>query len=157
MNFQVTPIYIDFYCEPTYPCSTYDLNLSSASPNETTSWHDASPLFNNATDGTTDLVAMRDAGAVANESVTPNTNVPFTNGPSARTDINVTVAGAARPTTIGVDIRPVPWLLYDPININGYPHYQVQFIDSAGWSGIGNTGKVVGTRSSTETNSRMNW
>ena len=157
VNFQVTPIYIDFYCEPTYPCSTYDLNLSSASPNETTSWHDASPLFNNATDGTTDLVAMRDAGAVANESVTPNTNVPFTNGPSARTDINVTVAGAARPTTIGVDIRPVPWLLYDPININGYPHYQVQFIDSAGWSGIGNTGKVVGTRSSTETNSRMNW
>ncbi len=157
VSFQNTPIYIDFYCDPAYPCSSYDLNLSSKSPNETTSWHDASPLFDNTTDGTTNLIAMKDAGASANESVSPNTNVPFTDGNASRTDINVTVTGSARPTTVGVDIRPVPWLLYDPINANGYPHFQVQFIDSAGWSGIGNTGKVVETKSSSETNSRMNW
>ena len=152
----ITPIYIDIYCS-TAPCVGYpDLNLSSQSTEETEDWHDASPIFDNLNDGTTDLVAGTDAGGVATPSVTPNDDVTFTSGPASRTDIEVSVAGPARPTTVGIDIQPVPWLLYDPVNAFGYPHYQVQFIDSAGWSGVGNTGSVVETRSSSEAQ-RMNW
>ena len=156
-SYKNTPIYVDIFCSYT-PCNGYgDLNLSSQNPDETADWHDASNIFDNLNDGTTNLIAGTDSGANANPAVTPNNNVAFTDGPAARTDINVTISGAGRPSTVGIDIRPVPWLLYDSINASGFPHYQVEFIDSAGWSGVGNTGKVVETKSSNQGRQRMNW
>lgn len=157
-NSKNTPISVDIYCSYV-PCVGYgDLNQSSQNIDELADWHDAGKIFDNVNDGTINLAVGTDDGASANPSVSPNTNLAFIDGNNSRTDINVTVTGAGRPTTVGVDISPVPWLLYDPVTArNGIPHYQVEFIDSAGWSGVGNTGSVVGTKSSNQGTPRINW
>ena len=156
---KTTPIFVDIYCTYGTDCNTtYGLNggLSKGDDETTGEWYYAS-IFDNTVDGTTDLTAMTDDGTYAGPTVTPNDDVAFTSDTASRNDIEVAVTGAARPSIVGIDIEPVPWLLYDATNLSGFPHYQVEFIDNSGWSGIGNTGKVVETRSSSETSPRMNW
>jgi hypothetical protein len=64
-------------------------------------------------------------------------------------DIAVSLlATDSRPATLTVTIKPVPWFLYDPLDIDGYPSYVVQFIQSnAAWLGVGNIGNAVGQES----------
>ena len=159
-SFKKTPISVDIFCDLNVTlCNGFDLNISSLNTDETADWYSASNIFNSLNDGTTDLVASTIDGASASPGVSPSNDISFTDANASKVDINVTVTGSGRPSTVGIEIRPVPWLRYDKdgLNANGYPSYQVDFIDGAGWSGIGNTGEVVETKSSNQNTQRMNW
>lgn len=156
VNFKNTPIFVDVYCSFGADCNTsYGLSVPTKGLDEVSDWYYAN-MFNNTNEGTTNLVAETDTGANASPIVTPSSDISFISDIATRNDIVVSLTGSGRPTTVGVDIVPVPWLRYDPIDINGYPHYQIEFIDS-GWSGVGTTGHVGDTKSSTESSPRMNW
>ena len=104
------------------------------------------------------MVATTDPGSIeASPNVTPKNDVPFDSDIAEQSDINVTVSGSGRTSIVNVQIRPVPWLLYDLVDPNGFPNYKVEFIDNSGWSGVGNTGSVGGLPSSKETADRMIW
>jgi hypothetical protein len=148
-NFKLTPLYVDIFCDNA-TCANYNLTSPSQSPDESGPWYDASNIFDNTKDGTTDLTWNN-----AQANVNPNASILFNSAAATRNDINVSFTGQ-RPSTVTVTVKPVPWLLYDPINPNGYPSYQVEFND-AGWAGVGKTGDVVGTRSSSESKQRTNW
>ena len=150
-NYKQTPLYVDIFCD-NGTCASFDLNQTTQSPDELTTWYDASNIFDNANDGTTNLVVTD-----VNGTVNPTNTILFNSGAASQTDINVTLnAGTPRPHTITVEIQPVPWLRYDSSNAFGYPSYKVEFSD-AGWAGVGNTGSVVETGSSKESSQRTNW
>lgn len=158
VNFKVTAIYVDIYCSLGADCNTsFNLDTLTKGLDETSDWYYAS-IFDSITDGTTDLIPSTVAGVNASPSVSPNDDVVF-DVPldGTHNDIVVSVSGPGRPSTVEIEIRPVPWLLYDETNVDGYPHYQVDFIDNSGWSGVGNTGRVTGSKSSTESSPKMNW
>ncbi len=155
-NFKTTPIFVDIYCSYGADCNlSYNLSVPTKGLDEVSEWYYAS-MFDNTSEGTADLVASHYAGVNASPIVTPNSNVSFISDIATRNDIVVSLTGAGRPSTVDVEIIPLPWLLYDSIDPFGHPHYQVDFIDS-GWAGVGNTGRVGDTKSSTESASRMNW
>jgi len=155
---QITPLSIDIYCN-IIPCPAKygDLNTSSLNIDELADWRDAGHIFDNVNDGDTNLQANTFSGANNPPSVTPNSTVTFTDTNNTRDDVNVSIAGAARPTTVEVQVQAVPWLLYNTTYPDGYPRYQVEFIDNVGWSGIGKTGSVVELKSSVTSTQRMNW
>ena len=112
----------------------------------------------NTTDGTTDLAITTSFGKSANPSVSPNTSVMFIHTNATRNDVNVSLAGTNRPSTVDIAIQAQPWLTYNPSDlIYGYPHYKVQFIGNSVWSGVGNTGRVIETTSNKNTNVRLGW
>ena len=72
----------------------------------------------------------------------------------ARNDVTVSVdANTFRPAVVAVSYAPVPWLRYSPQE----DFHRVRFIGTAGWAGIGDAGHVVDSKSSNESNRRMNW
>lgn len=159
-DYQQTPIFVDIYCSLGVDCNTsfgLDTVTKGEDQLESDKWYYAT-IFDNTVDGTTDLVKSTVAGTVnAFPNITPNDDVPFDSDIAAQSDINVSVDGSGRPSIVNVQIRPDPWLLYDPTDPDGFPSFRVEFIDNSGWSGVGNTGNVVGVPSSKETNDRMIW
>lgn len=156
---QKTPIFVDIYCSLGSDCnSSFNLSVGTKGEDqvESQNWYYAT-IFDNSVDGTTDLATTLDGGSNAGSMVTPNNDVAFTSDIAEQENIEVSVTTSVRPSLVGVDIMPVPWLLYDDTNPNGYPHYQVDFIDNSAWSGVGNTGNVVSTPSSKESTTRMTW
>lgn len=153
---KITPLSIDIYCSDMVDCNgTY--NLTTNAVNGKSYWY-ADTFYDATKDGTTDLSISTKFGTDASPSVTPNSNIAFIHNNAERQDINVSVSGNARPTTVDIQIEPVPWFAYNPLDLtNGYSHYLVKFIGNSAWSGVGPTGHVTGTTSNKNTNHRMNW
>ncbi len=156
-NYKLTPIYVDIFCDLGTECnSSFNLNTPTKGKDDTLYWYSAT-MFDPLTDGTTDLSVRTFKGIAASPHVTPANSVRFIHAPAARNDVNVSVAGPGRPTTVEVNINPVPWLLYDETDPNGQPSYKVKFIGAPTWQGVGNTGNTAELGSSTHSNTRMNW
>lgn len=157
-SWKLTPIFVDVYCSLTDCNNTYpDFPTSpSKGKDEGSNWFSAT-MFNQNTDGTTDLTPTTIFGENANPAVNPNDDVQFDDANGSQNDINVSLAGPGRPTTIDIRIEPVPWLIYEPSDPNGFPHYRVKFIGNSQWSGVGNTGNVAEATSNKEDLNRMNW
>lgn len=139
-----TPLFVDIYCDLVSPlsCSDFNLNQLSKGEDQEAGWYSAN-MFDKDHDGTTDLSVKTIFGDDANPSVSPNNDVQFDDNNGTQNDINVSLAGPARPSTVEVEVRPVPWLLFDPNDPNGYPHYRIKFIGDSAWSGVGNVGNAV--------------
>jgi len=151
----ITPLAVDIYCSFTDCNQTY--NLTTDAVNGAVNWY-AATMFNPAKDGTTDLSITTAFGKAANPSVNPNSNVQFIHQNATRNDVNVSLAGPNRPSTVDIQISAKPWLTYNPNDsVYGYAHYQVQFIGNTSWSGVGNTGEVTETTSNTQINTRVSW
>ena len=155
---RTTPLFVDIYCSlgDSLCNTTYNLNIPSQ--NAAVNWYSAA-MYDSVNDGNiTALIPTKIFGQPVTPSVSPNTNVAFIDSNASRSDVNVSVAGTGRPSTIGVSIQTPPWLSYNPDDLLfGYPTYRVRFIGNSSWSGVGNTGKVVETTSSTSATKRMNW
>ncbi len=159
----LTPIFVDIYCDTIAPvsCADFNLNILSHGENVEAGWYSAN-MFDQNNDGTTDLRIKTIFGDDANPSVIEvngdSDDIPFDDGNGTQKDINVSVAGAARPSTVEIEIQPVPWLIYDPNDPRGYPHYRVKFIGDSAWSGVGNIGHAVeATSNPNPTPSRLSW
>jgi len=180
-KFRTTKLYVDIYCDATVICTDYNLttSMTGLAEGESAFWYLAPNARFNATNiGTTTLTTTTYAGADANPKVSIGAtltrgvfpiddvidDVPFDNAAVARQeDINVSISGSARPSVVKIKYDPVPWLDYDnstdttskPNNDSDY--YRVKFIGERGWAGVGSTGEVSNTTSSSETRPRMNW
>ena len=173
-TFKTTKLYVDIYCDG-FGVTCSDYNLTTAMPalaqGESSAWYLAD-MFNSATIGNTTLKVTTYSGIDADPYVaTPLiakaktiNNVPF-NSPSIakQEDINVSVVGAGRPSIVKIKYDPVPWLDYDvkldtaTNKNNDSDYYRVKFIGERGWAGVGSTGQVVDSTSSSDTRPRMNW
>jgi len=152
---KITPLSVDIYCSLLDCNTTYNLTTNAVNGNN--NWY-SDTFYDSTKDGTTDLSVSTIFGTPAGPAVNPNTNVAFIHPNATRTDVNISLSGAARPTTVDIQIEPVPWFSYNPLDtINGYPHYRVKFIGNSSWSGVGNTGNVVETTSNRDSINRMNW
>ena len=153
---KITPLSVDIYCSALVDCGG-TFNLLTNAVNGANNWY-ADTLYTGAIDGTTNLSVTTIFGTPAAPAINPNTDVAFIHTNATRTDVNVSVAGSARPTTVDIQIEAVPWFAYNPLDlVYGYPHYRVKFIGNSSWSGVGNTGNVVETTSNIDNINRMNW
>jgi len=158
-NSILTPVYVDIYCELVAPdsCAKFNLTALTQGQDEEAGWYSAS-MFDQNNDGTIDLSVKTIFGDNANPSVNPNTTVQFDDGNGTQKDINVSLAGSVRPSTVEVEIKPVPWLLYDEDDPKGFPHYRIKFIGDSAWSGVGNVGRAVeATSNSNPGPTRLSW
>jgi hypothetical protein len=147
-----TPIYVDIYCDESN-CSEYNLVTDSQGENHTTGvWYLADLFTDPTTLGTTNLGVSTISALAANPAVSPNLDIPFDDNTS-KENINVFVTGDNRPSTVKIDFVPVPWLIDNPTS----DFYRVRFLDNSAWSGVGNTGKVNESTSSSTSTNRMNW
>jgi len=161
-NFKDTEIYADIYCTlPEPQCPNLNLTVPSLGEQETESGWWAATIFSNTELGQNTLVVSHDSEENANPSISFNngtlamtlTNVPFDDNNASQEDINVSVAGAARPSTQRIVYTPPPWLIYDPAN----DFYRVRFIGPSTWVGVGKTGRVSETESLDESRRKMSW
>jgi len=153
-----TPLFVDIYCGLGDASCKALYNLGTPSRNAATNWYSAA-MYDSNTDGNiTQLVPKHIFGQAVAPSVTPNNNIAFKDVNASRADVNVSITGGGRPTIIEVTIQTPPWLSYNPLDlVYGYPQYRLRFIGNTAWSGVGKTGKVVETTSSTAAVKRMNW
>jgi hypothetical protein len=169
-SYKATPLYVNVYCRDSNDTNCSNLNISSPGKgaNDTPSdWHLADMFTVPADIGRTDMNISTSEGidadpylAAAGMDETAKAkiihNVPFDKPNVAQqTDINVSVAGPGRPSTVKIFYNPVsPWLYYGDANQS---FFRVKFIGHRNWSGIGKTGEVTNTTSSQSTRHRMNW
>jgi methionine-rich copper-binding protein CopC len=161
-NWTETPIFADVYCDyPGTECyDKYDLNMTTHTRDESSSWYLAT-IFDNSELGTTGLSVSTYSGNNASPRVSADgglpetaiTDVAFNDDSAAQNDINISVTGDSRPSIVRVQYTPVPWLIYDPLN----DYYRVKFIGPSDWAGVGKSGFVTDMNSSKETIQRMNW
>jgi len=152
-----TPLFVDIYCSLTDCNQTFDLSQPSHGDNTEAEWYSAT-MFDQNSDGTTDLSIKTIFGDDAGPQVNPNDDVMFDDGNGTQNDINVSLTTSARPSTVEIEIQPVPWLLYDKKDPTGFPHYRVKFIGDSAWSGVGDVGHAIeATSNQNPDQSRMNW
>ena len=162
-DFQMTALYIDIFCDlPAAACAA--AGLPALSRVEGADWYTASTLpYKPTTDGNTTLEAkgLGNASANINGNAGPLNQMfdgPAPDLPGDMTNINVSLPpGAPRPATINVSVEPDPWHVYDPESNEGFPHIEMEFIGASAWSGVGNTGQVVQTQSSSNAEKRLSW
>ncbi len=165
----LTPIYVDVYCSysPSECNSTYNLTTTTKGKEEDNLvWYSAT-MFDSTQDGLTDLAVSTLFGEAASPQIainngTPNnrvTDVAFDDTDSSQKDVNISLSGSGRPSTVDISIEPQgPWLRFNPDDPNGYPHYRVKFIGDSTWSGVGNTGFTTeATANDNANSSRLNW
>lgn len=153
-DFVMTALYVQIYCFDANVSFCPSLGLGGVSnpdyptaPNET-QWYSAS-----GHDGITDGKINTLTAIAGTGTVSPSTNLRFTNG--ARTDIRVNYTGNTRPGTVTVRVDLDPWLFYSPTLAN--LEYSVRFTADGNWAGIGNTGNVLKTLPSNKENNRVDW
>ena len=160
-----TPISVDIYCSPddgnSSICSSrFNLTTISHGIDEEAGWY-AATMFTPPELSTVDLqiktVFGNDSLPKVNDDTGSSNNVDFDDPEATQADINVSLGGPARPSTVDITVRQPPYLRYDKNDINGYMHYRVRFIGDSTWSGVGNTGNTIETTSNKNTNPRMNW
>jgi len=161
-KFKTTKLFVDVYCSALVTCSNYGITSLTEGIDETTDWHLAN-MFTSAGVGQTAITVSTYTGADADPYVLvaplvakakSATDVAFdTPDPAKQTDINISIAGPARPSVVKVKLDPQPWLIHDPVN----DYYRVKFIGENHWSGIGNAGEVMQSTSTQEKSRRMNW
>ena len=165
-SYKRTPLYVNVYCVDSSDVNCSNLGITSAGKgqNDSNNWHLADMFASPSDIGMTDMNASTSEGidadpGVAAQSIPKNTviqGVTFDTPDTAQqVDINVSVGGPGRPSVVKVFYNPhSPWLLYGDANQS---FYRVKFIGHRNWSGVGKTGKVTDTTSSTTTQHRMNW
>ncbi len=160
-----TPFSVDIFCSPedgnSSICSDrFNLSTISYGQDQEAGWY-AATMVTPPELSTVDLTIKTVFGTDALPSVKDNfgssTNVPIDDPDATQQDINVSLAGAGRPSTVDITVIPAPYLRYDRNDPNGYMHYRVRFIGNSTWSGVGHTGHTVETTSDKNVNPRMNW
>jgi subtilisin-like proprotein convertase family protein len=163
---KTTPLYIEVYCDN----NASGFGLNTPTPTESGSnWRLVKNLFASPQLGNTDLNTSVLHGLNVNQNVELKNStmtvpvniskaklihdVPFeTDG--TQTHVIVSIQdGDDRPATVKVNYCSSPWLVYDVI----HDFYRVQFIGKGAWGGVGTTGNVVNTGSSSDTKPRMSW
>jgi hypothetical protein len=163
-----TELYVNVYCDNDANCTDFGVTSAGRGDNDDpNNWHLADMFLSPSDIGKTDLETNTSEGVDASPKVAAETEGPDiritdigfgTPDVARQEDINVSVSGPGRPTTVKVfyqNDNTSPWLRYDPINDNNF--YRVRFIGQYNWSGVGKTGKVTDTTSSHNTDRRMNW
>jgi hypothetical protein len=85
--------------------------------------------------------------------ITPSTTK--TNGEESDT---VTYNGSTFPYRERIDINASSWLIYNPYNSTATTNnFNVEFLGSGSWAGIGNTGKTVDLNISVKGSKRIDW
>lgn len=164
-----TPLFADIYCSLGGTVCGNDFNLTQGSRGQQetdgTNWWLAD-VFNQNELGDYTLVVSHDAEKNANPSIAVNAggknttinNVLFDDGSATQNDINVSVSGDQRPSTVRVDYSLPPWLsTYDSSKPPSNDFYRVRFIGPTSWTGVGKTGHVSDVESSDELRRKMNW
>jgi len=141
-------------------CNDIGLTAPSKGEENTLGWYSATTFDGDNTDGIVDGSTRLLAGTVFGADAGPNVIMGsefFDDTNGTQDDVNVTLTGSERPTTVDVQITPDPWLLYDANDLGGYPHYRLRFIGQSAWIGVGGRGDVGEATSSQTTTRRMNW
>jgi ABC-type uncharacterized transport system substrate-binding protein len=77
-------------------------------------------------------------------------------------NISVSKEDATLPFTFPIEIREVTsakWLLFNTYDLDEIPkpYYKVRFVGDSNWTGVGETGKVIGAREGKKSTSRVGW
>jgi len=161
---QITPLYVDIYCEDSliYNCADFGLlNTTKGLDENTLSWYTAE-IFSRDELGKTDLSVKTILGndakpIVRNADNNSDKNINFNDNPASQKDVYVQLTTDDRPSVVEVEIIGEPWLLYDENDINGHPKYRIKFIGDSAWSGIGNTGEVINSKAVSTPTRRILW
>ena len=168
-----TPIFVDIYCDYNTTTICRDqFNLSMPSyGDEDGPWFAATMYQKNGVSPVAPLTALGnfdlDISTKNGENASPSVlasspkrreDVPFEDSDAKQNDINVSLGGTARPSTVEVVVRPAPFLRYSSeTDAEGYMRYLVRFIGASVWSGVGNVGKAIETSSSQLNSGRLTW
>jgi hypothetical protein len=162
---QRTPIYVDIFCGDTLDDTTcenrFGLGSNSLGKEEKESGWKLATIFDNDMLGTTDISVMYLAEKNADPFVSVEANgasklaedVSFNDEKATQKDINISVGNQQRNSMIKVIFNPVPWLKYDAAE----DYYRLHFVAPSTWAGVGKTGHVTDSQSSSTQNNRMNW
>lgn len=162
-----TPVAIDIYCDLGYAaCSLAGIDTLNAQIDDSYWWlsleHNTSRNDGDITIQEGDITEGSGAWyigsnpALAKQAVFPVRGVD--------NNISVTRSNTATlPFTVEIDIdssATSSWLIYNPDDsiLPPSPLFKVRFIGgNAGWTGVGKTGNVLDTNTSTTPTKRMNW
>lgn len=158
-----TPISINVYCDLGYTaCQDLEIDTINGQTDQSQYWVSVN---HDATRGDGNITITQGAvleGASADWSIT-KTNVEPIDGIDG--NIAVDRGTGVVPLTVAVDIdnaNSAEWLIFNPETDNVLkappsPYYKVRFIGGSDWSGIGETGSVTNTNSSTNQVNRLTW
>ena len=159
-NIATTPIKVEVYCDK-WPASAHcpGVDVLNGATNDA-KWYISTS--HDSTSGDGNIYPFIDA-TLYDATVSPAEAVITTNGIAN----NITVRNDSQtvPYTVEVtldDHTPTitsSWLVYNPNDPIAYPipFYKVRFIGNATWSGVGDTGNVVGTDASSKKTKRLDW
>jgi len=158
-----TPISVLVYCDKWAGCTALGIDTATGQTNDS-KWWIASNHDEANGDGNITLMPATPSTSEGsgNPSVTANVTV-VVNGQDP--NINVTSNAINLPMTADIQLNTTgtltnDWLTYDTNSALGAftnPFYQVRFIDTSGWSGVGDTGHVLDTNASSGRIKRLNW
>ena len=174
-SWEITPIYVDIYCDypstATKTCADFNLATSGRETGKANWWAatmyqpgaavspNASALELQDFDLDIHTITLPDAiPSVLAGPVPSNTNIIFDDANAAQDDVNVSLAGTARPTTVQVVAKPAPFLRYsEELDPNGFMRYIVKFIGASVWSGVGGVGTAVDSTANSQQTQRLGW
>ena len=153
---QVVPLYVEAYCnDAIMDCTLHGLALSSVRTAQT--WWINTRHNSPRADG---LIAnFNDPKGATNLTVSPGAPVNL-NRDNNRTDVTFTINSTTpRPYRTKIEVRPdVPWLNYNPAELNNLPSFILNYNGGGGWAGKGNTGMKVDTNASYDNiRKRLEW
>lgn len=169
---KITPIYIDVYCNlsPTV-CNTFGINTVSGQVNTEwwLSWNHQMSQQDGDISLTIDTVNTPNGEFLPSATTTEEPTIQNSQGADETVEVAYTGTTAALPYTVNIDFviddtltnYTNEWLIY---NKDGpyapSPFYRVRFIgaiSAANWAGHGDTGFVVDSNTTTNTNNRVGW
>ncbi len=167
-----TPIAVDVYCDLGFVtgCPNMGIETDKAQIDEMNWWlslgHDMDREDGNIT---VEIGAITDGpGAPKLKNATVESDTLDLNITSLGKDNNVSVVGhtISRPMIVEIDLvtddtltsYTNAWLIYNKESATvPTPFYKVEFINEAGWTGVGETGNVIDNNASSTKTKRLNW
>jgi hypothetical protein len=158
-----TPIKVEVYCDK-WPASEANCPGVAVIEGATNNpiWFISTTHDMNSLDGNITLVNMDDPAPKSN--INDTTPIINSSDNGIETDTVVTNTSNQLPSTTEIGIKTGDgntnsWLVYDKDNTGAteIPLYKVRFVGSATWSGVGETGNVVGTDASSKKSKRLDW
>lgn len=152
-----TPLNVDIFCDKNNSyCDETNVttfaNINS-SPRQDTGWY-LSIAHDENSDGM--IIELNDSPDIA--TIVPDENITL---PQGRNGLIVTTISSCEPPyqqTV-VTITPTPVLRYDPDPLhNGLPQYEVPCTKNpSAWTGIGETGNIIESNTTTIEASKLDW
>ncbi len=154
-----TPILVELYCDLWVGCSALGIDTTGGQTDDNKWWVSRN---HSETNGDGNITLQK--GSLVGSSWSVDTDVSIeTNGED--NTIDVTAGNAPIPTTVDINLNTLTststneWLIYNKYSgvSDPTPFYQVEFLSTSGWAGVGDTGHVLDINASSTKTKRLNW